>query len=177
MAEEQERGSTSTASASREADAIDVGHFRAVLGRFPTGAVVITGTHRETPYGLAVNSFTSVSLDPPLVLFCAGKNSDTWPFIRESGHFAVNFVAGDQESVCRNFARKGVERFSGVRHDPSPSGCPVLEEALAFIDCRIQREDDAGDHVIVIGQVLSLGLQRETPPLVFYRGGFHRLAA
>ena len=126
------------------------------------------------PLGLAVNSFTSVSLHPALVAFCVGRSSSTWPRLRAAGAFCVNILAEDQEPLSRTFAAPGLDRFSGLGWTTSPSGSPVLEKVLAWIDCMVEAEHEAGDHVIVVGRVHDLDVVQEARPLVFYRGGYGR---
>ena len=128
------------------------------------------------PLGLAVNSFTSVSLHPALVAFCVATTSSTWPRLREEGAFCVNILAEDQEEVSRTFATPGLDRFLGLGWRPAPSGAPVLAGVLAWIDCTIDAEHEAGDHLIVVGRVRELELVQEGRPLVFYRGGYGRFA-
>jgi 3-hydroxy-9,10-secoandrosta-1,3,5(10)-triene-9,17-dione monooxygenase reductase component len=152
----------------------DAASFRTVLGHFATGIAIITATDGGEPVGMACNSFTSVSLDPPLVAFCAAKSSTTWPRIQAAGHWAANFLTEDDEELCRLFAQKGADRFSQVEHHPGVSGAPVLDNALAFVDCETVAEHDAGDHVIVVGRVLELGDSPHGKPLLFYRGGYGR---
>ena len=156
---------------------IDEARFRQVLGHFATGVTVVTGADEAgDPVGLSVNSFTSVSLDPPLIAFSVGRTSTTWPRIRATGRFAVNILAADQEVVCRRFASNtaGADRFDGIGWHPSPSGSPLLDGALAWIDATVEAEHEAGDHVMVFGRVSGLEVAREGPPLVFYRGGYGR---
>jgi 3-hydroxy-9,10-secoandrosta-1,3,5(10)-triene-9,17-dione monooxygenase reductase component len=136
--------------------------------------VIITAIDANEPVGMAANSFTSVSLDPPLVLFCAAKASSTWPRIETSGKWAANILDEDGEEVCRLFAQKGADRFARIAYTPGRSGSPILEDALAFVDCETIEKYDAGDHVIVVGRVLELGYQHEGKPLLFYRGGYGR---
>lgn len=155
---------------------IDQATMRTVLGHFATGVTVITAMADGEPVGIAANSFTSVSLDPPLVLFCAGKSSSTWPLIQKSGAFAVNVLGEHQEDISRLFASKNANRFAGVGYHAAATGSPVLSGSLAFLDCRIHAEHDAGDHVIVVGQVVELGVMDESSPLLFFRGGYHKLA-
>ena len=126
------------------------------------------------PLGLSVNSFTSVSLEPPLVAFCVARGSKTWPLLRDSGTFCVNVLAEDQEALSRTFASPGHDRFLGVGWRPAPSGAPVLAGVLAWIDCTVEAEYEAGDHLIVVGRVGELDLVQEGRPLVFYRGGYGR---
>ena len=165
---------------------IDEARFRQVLGHFATGVTVVTGSDEAgEPMGLSVNSFTSVSLDPPLIAFSVGRSSTTWPRIRTTGHFTVNILGADQEGVSRRFASTGIgrgagaggadfDRFEGIGWHPSPSGSPVLEGAIAWIDATVDQEHEAGDHVMVFGRVSALEVAEEGAPLVFYRGGYGR---
>jgi len=152
----------------------DAASYRTVLGHFATGVVIVTAIDGDEPVGMAANSFTSVSLEPPLVLFCAAKSSSTWPRIQTSGKWAANFLDEAGEEVCRLFAQKGADRFARVAYTPGRTGSPILEDALAFVDCETIAQHDAGDHVIVVGRVIELGYQPEGKPLLFYRGGYGR---
>lgn len=161
--------------AETDAPAIAPGLFRQVLGHFPTGVTVVTAIDGDTPVGLAVGSFFSVSLDPPLVGFCPDKQSSSWEVIRRSGRFCVNILADDQEGLSRQFATKGADKFLGVGWTPTADGgSPHLADVLAWIDCRIEAVHDAGDHELCIGRVAALAVEREGRPLVFYRGGYGR---
>jgi flavin reductase (DIM6/NTAB) family NADH-FMN oxidoreductase RutF len=156
---------------------IDESRFRQVLGHFPSGVTVITARAEDgTPAGLAVGSFASLSLDPPLVLFCAAKSSSTWPKIEAAGHFCVNILSEDQETLCRQFASKTPDKFAGVGWKPGQTGAPILNDVLGWIDCRIESVQDGGDHHIVVGRVLELE-SSSGRPLVFYRGGYGRFEA
>lgn len=152
----------------------DPARFRQVLGHFCTGVVIIAGHHDGAPVGLTVQSFTSLSLDPPLVAFAVGRGSSTWPKLRDAGSFSANILAEDQEALCRAFATSGVDKFEGVGWRPGITKSPLIDDVLAYVECRIDVEHDAGDHVLVIGHVLDLGIVREGKPLLFYRGGFGR---
>jgi 3-hydroxy-9,10-secoandrosta-1,3,5(10)-triene-9,17-dione monooxygenase reductase component len=152
----------------------DAASLRTVLGHFATGVAIITAVDGEEPVGMACNSFTSVSLEPQLVLFCAAKSSSTWPRIQAAQKWAANILAQDAEEVCRLFAQKGADRFARVAYTIGRTGAPILEDALAFVDCETIAEHDAGDHVIVVGRVLELGFAPEGKPLLFYRGGYGR---
>lgn len=149
---------------------VDPAEFRRVLGHYPTGVAVVTAAGAE-PVGMAVNSFTSVSLEPPLVSFCAASSSSTWPRIRSAGRFAVNFLHQDQHHLCRQFSRSGVDRFEGVGWAPSATGSPLLDGAVAWLDCELEAEHPAGDHVIVVGLVRDMAC-REGRPIVFWRGAY-----
>jgi 3-hydroxy-9,10-secoandrosta-1,3,5(10)-triene-9,17-dione monooxygenase reductase component len=152
----------------------DESSFRTVLGHFATGVVVVTAVDDGEPVGMACNSFTSVSLDPPLVLFCAAKASTTWPRIQHAGAWAASILGDDDEELSRAFATRGADRFAGVAHHAASTGAPVLDRAIAFVDCVTEAEHDAGDHVIVVGRVVALGYATERGPLLFYRGGYGR---
>jgi len=154
---------------------VEEARFRLVLGHFATGVTVVTGTTAEGPVGLAVNSFTSISLSPPLVGFCARNDSRSWPRMRAAGSFCVNVLGEDQEELSRAFAQLDADRFLGVGWRPAPSGAPRLEGILAWVDCDLEAEHAAGDHVIVVGRVRDLGVSGHGGPLVFYRGGYGRL--
>ncbi|HEX8770591.1 MAG TPA: flavin reductase family protein [Acidimicrobiales bacterium] len=152
----------------------DTARYRQVLGHFATGVTVVTAAVGGEPAGLAVNSFTSVSLEPPLVAICVANMSATWSKIREAGWFCVNVLADDQEDVCRVFAGRGTHKFQGMGWKPAESGAPILNDVLAWVDCAVVAEHDGGDHVIVIGEVRDMAVVREGLPLVFYRGGYGR---
>jgi 3-hydroxy-9,10-secoandrosta-1,3,5(10)-triene-9,17-dione monooxygenase reductase component len=152
----------------------DAASFRSVLGHFATGITVITAMDGDEPVGIAANSFTSVSLDPPLVLFCAAKSSSTWPRIQRAGHFTVNVLDEHQEHISRLFAEKGADRFGRIEWEKGERG-PILHDVHAYLDCTIETEHDAGDHVIVVGRVHELGLTADAGPLLFYQGRYGRL--
>jgi flavin reductase (DIM6/NTAB) family NADH-FMN oxidoreductase RutF len=156
---------------------LESAEFRRILGHWVTGVSVVTA-HAEdgTPYGLTANAFCSVSLDPPLVLVCVEKAADSHDIIRDSGHFAVNVLASDQERLARRFAEWQVsEKFTGIAFRAEVSGSPILEDALAWVDCRIWSANSGGDHTIFVGEVLA-GDAREGSPLLYYRGGYGRFA-
>jgi flavin reductase (DIM6/NTAB) family NADH-FMN oxidoreductase RutF len=136
-----------------------------------TGVTVIAANTPSGPTGMAANSFASVSLDPPLILICPAKSSTTWPPIREARRFCVNVMAGHHEEICRQFARKGADRFAGVSwHDRQ--GGPALDDAVAWLDCEMHDEHDAGDHTIVVARVIALDATPDATPLVFFRGNY-----
>ncbi len=156
--------------------AFDSARFRQVLGHFPTGVCVVAGSHEGRAVGLAISSFFSISLDPPLVGFCAAKSSSTWHKLREGGRFCVNVLAADQEEVSRVFASREANKFAGLAWDHSPFGSPRLGDTLAWIDCELADVHDAGDHDIAVGRVHDLHVATEGDPLVFFRGGYANLA-
>ncbi|MCR2765015.1 flavin reductase [Microbacterium sp. zg.B48] len=145
-----------------------------MLGNFPTGVAVITSIDREgEPVGMAVGSFTSVSLQPPLVAFLPTRSSSTFPAIQEAGRFCVNILAGGQEALSQSFATKKLDRFMDVNWQPAPrTGSPILSDALAWVDCEIEKVYDGGDHHIVIGRVLALEVERPGLPLLYFQGGY-----
>ena len=151
-------------------------HFRDVLSRFASGVTVVTGVHDDEPVGLTCQSFSSVSLDPPLVLFCPAHTSRAWPRIREAGRFCVNFLADDQAAVSDQFAVRGSDKFAGVGWRPSPvGGTPVLDGVVGYVDCTLHAVHEAGDHDVVIGRVVDLGYPEDGAPehgLTFYRGRY-----
>jgi 3-hydroxy-9,10-secoandrosta-1,3,5(10)-triene-9,17-dione monooxygenase reductase component len=151
---------------------VDSARFRAALGHFATGVTVIATMDGTEPVGFACQSFAALSLDPPLVLFCPGKASRTWPLIEASGHFCVNVLAHDQRDVSAVFGRAGTDKFSSVGWSSAPSGAPMLDGVLTWLDCRVQSVVDGGDHWIVVGRVEALGERDDQRPLLFYRGAY-----
>ena len=148
-------------------------HFRHVLSHVPTGVAVITGAGDDGPAGLAVGTFTSISLEPPLVGFFCDRGSTSWPPIRATGSFCANVLAADQGDVSARFARKGGRKFDGLDWTAAPfSGSPVLDGVLAWLDCRIEREVELGDHALVVGAPLELVVSGAGGPLVFFRGSY-----
>lgn len=153
--------------------AIDPMDYRRTLGSYPTGVVIITGDTPDGPVGLAIGSFTSVSLDPPLVGFLPDKGSSSWPRIHGTGAFCVNVLAADQLDVCKAFASKGGDKYASVTWRTAATGSPVLDGVLAWIDCRIDRVDEAGDHWFVLGRIEELAVERDdVGPLLFFRGAY-----
>jgi flavin reductase (DIM6/NTAB) family NADH-FMN oxidoreductase RutF len=154
----------------------DSANYRQVLGHFPTGVTVVTAATDGVPVGLAVGSFSSVSLDPPLVAFFPDRSSSSWPKIAAAGAFCVNILGEDQEDVCRRFAMKGDDKFNGLGWKPTATGSPLIEGVIAWIDCDIDSVTDAGDHFCVMGRVRDLAVGHDRGPLVFFRGGYGRFA-
>src|SRR5207248_11462992 len=148
---------------------------RPVRGRLRTGVPIVRGPGPGGPWGMAANPSPPVGIGPPLVLVCMAHTSTTWPAIRDSGHFAVNILGDHQEEDCRRFGAKTGDRFEGVGWRPGRTGSPVLHEAIAYIDCVIDAEHEAGDHLIVVGRVVDLGQPAEGGPLLFWRGGYAKL--
>ena len=152
---------------------IDPGAFRRILGHFVTGVTVITTRDGSgAPAGLTANAFTSVSLDPPLVLVCVDRTSETHELIARTGAFAVNILAVGQEAVARRFADEDRERrFDGITWREQVTGAPVFDGVLAWVDCRVHATADGGDHTIYIGEVLAAD-SGAGAPLLFHRGAY-----
>ena len=146
--------------------------MREVLGHFVSGIVVVTAVGADGPLGFTCQSFSSLSLDPPLVSLAPARTSTTWPRIRAAGAFCVNVLAAEHEDLSAAFARSGVDKFAGVAWTPAPSGAPVIEGVSAWVDCALWAEYDGGDHTIAIGRVRDLGADPSRPPLLYYRGRY-----
>ena len=151
---------------------IDSGEFRNVLGHFPTGVTAVTAVNNGKPIGMAIGSFTSVSLAPPLVAFLPAKESGSWKEIREAGSFCVNVMGQDQMEVCGVMASRAEDKFADVEWSPAGSGSPIISGSIAYIDCDIEMIHDGGDHDIVIGRVLKLEVMDSKSPLVFFQGNY-----
>jgi len=149
--------------------------FRQVLGQYPTGVVVVSAlVPGEPPAAMTIGSFCSVSLEPPLVAFYPGVYSSTWPKIQEQGRFCINVLSADQEEICSAFAQKGANKFESVPWHPAPSGAPIIDGAVAWIDCEMESVQTLGDHYLVVGRVSALDTQAQDLPLLFFRGGYGR---
>jgi flavin reductase (DIM6/NTAB) family NADH-FMN oxidoreductase RutF/DNA-binding IclR family transcriptional regulator len=153
---------------------MDATLFRQVLGQYPTGVVVVTArSETGEALGMTVGSFTSASLDPPLVAFLPDKKSSSWKALRESGDkFCVNILAASQEDVCRAVTMRKQDKLAGVDWHPSAAGNPVITGSVAYIDCTVEDIHDAGDHHIVVGRVQELAVTDASYPLLFFRGGY-----
>ena len=155
-------------------DEIDSKHFRHVLGHLPTGVSVVTGVNRSgAKWGITIGSVVSVSLNPPLVGFFPGVESETWREIEQGGAFCVNILTADQGELCWRFAKEpvdGADRFDGVATHRSASGMPVIDGALARIECTIESVSPAGDHYFVLGRVRELTVDPAAgEAMVFYK--------
>lgn len=153
--------------------------FRDALGNFASGITVITSLSADgEPLGLTCQSFFSVSLDPPLVAFCVACTSKTYPLIQRTGRFAVNVLAHDQRAISDAFARTATDKWSGVSWGMTPGRCPVVDGVLSWLECTIENQFDAGDHLIVVGRVTARnnGPKPEHRPLLYFRGAYHVLS-
>ena len=151
---------------------VDPAVMREVLGHFASGVTVVTAVTADGPIGFTCQSFSSLSLDPPLVAFAPGRVSRTWPRLREIGRFCVNVLAEGQDAVSQNFARSVADKFTGVPWTPSAHGSPVLDDIVAWIDGELWAEYDGGDHTLVVARVLDLGAHPDRRPLLFHRGAY-----
>jgi flavin reductase (DIM6/NTAB) family NADH-FMN oxidoreductase RutF len=167
--------------ANGERSAFTAKEFRSTVGSFATGVTVITTRGEEHAYGMTANAFSSVSLDPPLVLVCVIYPSEGCDQIAANQCFAVNVLHANQEPISRYFASRdrprGRDAFSEIDHRTGASGSPIIEGAAAYLDCRLHATYEAGDHLIFIGEVLELGFDAEADPLVFHGGGYKVVGA
>jgi len=157
---------------------IDPRVLRGALGRFTTGVVVVTAqTDQGLPFGMTVNSFTSVSLEPPIVLFCVSRASQLHPLFTSGSDFAINVLAESQKALSLCFAKPGLDRFGILAYQTGRNGVPVLPGALAVLECAKVQVVEAGDHDIVLGSVeaLTTGQEPLPDPLVFFAGAYRRL--
>lgn len=146
--------------------------FRAVLGRFASGITVITMCDTDgTPHGMTVSAFSSLSLEPPLVLVCIANDATMAPLVANGSSFAVNVLSAGQEAVSRRFAGRVDDRFAGVGFQHGKLGNPILDDVLASLECRIVARHPSGDHTIVVGAV-EQAAAHEGKPLLYYRGGY-----
>lgn len=151
-------------------------HYRAVLGHFASGVAVVTAVDGGQPVGMTIQSFCSLSLDPPLILICPSRASTSWPRIRRAGRLCVNLLAEGQADLARRFARPGGDKYAGIAWRGTPlDGSPILEEALAWIACEIIDEHEGGDHTVAVCRVVDLHAHHDRRPLVFFQSGFERL--
>jgi flavin reductase (DIM6/NTAB) family NADH-FMN oxidoreductase RutF len=151
---------------------VEPAQLREVLGHFASGVTVLTAVTTTGPIGFTCQSFSSLSLEPPLVVFAPGRSSTTWPRLRDLGRFCINVLAEGQDDVSQNFARSGGDKFAGVRWTTSAHGSPVLDGVVAWIDAALWAEYDGGDHTLVAARVLDLGADDDRRPLLFHRGSY-----
>lgn len=155
---------------------MDTQAFRDALGSFPTGVTVVTarGPSGES-VGVTANSFNSVSLDPPLLLWSLDKGARSLPVFRSAEYFAVNVLSADQSELSVRFANRRDDKFAGVEVDDGAGGCLLIEGCVARFQCRTEQIIDGGDHVIFVGRVVSFDHDVEAPSLAFYRGRYCRV--
>lgn len=159
---------------------VDTGTFKSVLGQWPSGVTVVTTLHGGRRHGMTASSFSSVSLDPPLVSVCLARNIWTHDLISESGVFAVNILAKDQADIGKRFAGmlgdEPGQRFDGLDVLTAETGCPLLGEALGWVDCKVVYAYPGGDHTIFVGEVLAADTPRLTAPLLFHSRAWGQFA-
>lgn len=154
---------------------VDPDTFRSALGRFASGVTVVTsrdGSGRD--HGLTVSAFCSLSLEPPLVLVCIDQEASMHPVLDQATHFAVNILANGQEAIARRFAAPETDRFEGIGFVRGTTGAPILDDVLAYVECRKMSVTIGGDHTIVVGEV-EHAEARSSGPLLYYRGGYAQL--
>jgi len=155
--------------------AIDKDQFRQVLSHFAAGVTVVTTLDGEQrPHGLTATAFTSVSLEPPLVLVCIDKSADTYPHFEPAGLFAVNFLALDQRDISQRFAKHGGEKFAGLGWRPGVLGAPLLDGTIGHVECRIRYSYEGGDHTILVGEIESADTS-DGEPLLHFRHAYRRV--
>ncbi|HWN99300.1 MAG TPA: flavin reductase family protein [Blastocatellia bacterium] len=155
--------------------AVSKEEFRSTLGRFASGVTVVTAKGADDqPLGITVSAFSSVSLDPPLVLVCVDKRASLHGHLTEGVHFAVNILSEHQELISRRFASKDEDRFNGTAYRDSAEGVPLLDGALASLECRVVHSYPGGDHTIIVGEVESTNIA-DGKPLAYFRGGYVQL--
>ena len=155
--------------------AIDEEAFRKALGLFAGGVTVITANSAEgVPFGFTATAFSSLSLHPPLVLFCMARDSSGFDIFRQAPGFAINILARDQAELSGGFAAKGSDKFAGVAHRPGRYGAPLLEGCVAHLECRTREQIPGGDHVIYVGEV-EASVANGGEPLLYFNGGYHTL--
>ena len=152
--------------------------FREALGHYASGITVITSHLDGEPIGFTCQSFYSVSTSPPLVSFSVMASSASYPKIRQAGRFVVNILSDEQAGISNQFARKGTDKWHAVEWQQSPLGNPIIAGSLHWLDCEINAEHAAGDHLIVIGEVKALSLQATpvTQPLLYFKGQYCNIA-
>jgi flavin reductase (DIM6/NTAB) family NADH-FMN oxidoreductase RutF len=159
-----------TLAAPETSAAITPALYRQVLGKLPTGVTAITGINDdEEKLGLVVGTFQSLSLEPPLVMFCVDKSSSSWPKLRNLQKFTANILSDDQVSICKSLSRKGPQKFEGLPATPGPLGTPHLDGATAYIDCLVTAEVVMGDHYMVVGAVTNM--EEGSGGALLFRGG------
>jgi flavin reductase (DIM6/NTAB) family NADH-FMN oxidoreductase RutF len=154
--------------------------FRKALGAFATGVTVITTRGEDHLFGMTANAFSSVSLDPPLILVCVISGTTGAEVIEQNARFAVNILGSHQEPISRYFSSKdrprGLEAFDEIAHSTAVTGCPIIDGAAGFLDCRLHASHEAGDHIVFIGEVVSIAHETDVEPLVFH-GGRYRVVS
>jgi 3-hydroxy-9,10-secoandrosta-1,3,5(10)-triene-9,17-dione monooxygenase reductase component len=155
---------------------VNADEFRSALGHFASGVTVVTMADETRKTGLTVSAFSSVSLNPPYVLVCIDKHSSTLDTLRASKAFVINILSEDQVDVSNQFASRSDDKFSGVKHHVGQVGAPILEDTVAFIECNLVQEIDAGDHFVFLGQVEDANVDISKQPLLYYHGKYRSIS-
>jgi flavin reductase (DIM6/NTAB) family NADH-FMN oxidoreductase RutF len=156
--------------------AVSAQEFRHAMRQFAAGVTVVTTKRADaTPWGFTVTAFSSVSLTPPLVLVCVGEASESYDAMVNCEHFAVNFLAENQEQLSQRFASRMPDRFSGVSHRAGRYGSPLLDGCLGFVECRRVASHTHGDHAVIVGEVMDAAASGAGEPLLHFRGAYGRL--
>ncbi len=154
---------------------IDKDLYRAVLGRFASGVTIVTTVDTDgRDQGMTVSAFSSLSLEPPLVLVCIDHGASLWPVLQHASHFAINILGAEQEALSRRFSSREGDRFDGVGFTRGGSGVALLDDTLAAVECTVTARVPQGDHTILVGSV-DFGVARDLQPLLYYRGGYASL--
>ena len=154
---------------------LDPDAFRALMGRFATGVTIVTATDAAGhDRGMTVSSFASVSLQPPLVVMCIDETASMLETLVNGEYFGVNILSSTQEAIARRFAATGAQQFEGIGYRSGENGVPILNDVLAYVECRRISSTRAGDHTIIVGETLA-GSLVDARPLLYYRGGFAQL--
>lgn len=149
--------------------------FKKIMGRFTTGVAIITTQHHGKPVGVTINTLTSVSLDPPLVLFCLGKRRVVFPALHENTHCAIHILSAEQQDLCKAFAHSASHPWEGLTYKMSKTGCPLIPHSLGILHCRREEIYPGGDHVIFLNHVEDIHWEEhpeEKHPLVYFKGNF-----
>ena len=156
-------------------DSLEPLRLRHVFGTFPTGVAALAALVNDEPQGIAVSSFTPVSLDPAMVLVCVARTSTTWPLLAKVPRLGISVLAADQGRACRQLSARGLDRFRGLDWRATPDGAVLLEGASGWFETSIEHEDPAGDHHIVVLRIHDLDGDHDVPPLVFHGSRLHQL--
>jgi flavin reductase (DIM6/NTAB) family NADH-FMN oxidoreductase RutF len=154
---------------------MDVNHFRRACAQFCTGIAIASAVDSHgQPHGMTINSFTSVSIDPPLVLICVDRTSNLLPIFEEYGRYGLSFLGAGHREISSRFAQRGQDRFEGVRWLAGSTGVPLIPGALAHLECRITKRVAAGDHAILIAEAVSADIHTGSP-LLYFESGYRKL--
>ncbi len=154
---------------------IDKDLYRAVLGRFASGVTIVTTVDSDgRDQGMTVSAFSSLSLDPPLVLVCIDHGASLWPVLQHAAHYAINILSAEQEALSRRFSSREGDRFDGIGFTRGGTGVALLDDTLAAVECTVTARLTQGDHTILVGTV-EYGVARDLQPLLYYRGGYASL--